>query len=120
MWENGRVAGVRTRRGDLRARVGSDSTVTPFQPLYGVYSAVNHSNPAERFSVERALRLYTLDSAALAFEEEDKGSIEVGRLSDLVVLSHDPMSVALEAIADIAVEMTVVGGEIVYPKEALC
>jgi predicted amidohydrolase YtcJ len=99
---------------------GSDSAVTPMQPLYGIYSAVNHSNPAERLSVERALRLYTLDNAALAFEEEGKGSIEIGKLGDLVVLSDDPMSVAPETIADIAVEMTVVGGEIVYAREVAC
>jgi len=99
---------------------GSDSTVTPMQPLYGVHSAVNHSNPAERLDVERALQLYTLDNAVLAFEERDKGSLEAGKLGDLVVLSDDPMSAASETIADIAVEMTVVGGEIVYSKGALC
>jgi predicted amidohydrolase YtcJ len=97
---------------------GSDSTVTPMQPLYGVHSAVNHSNPTERLGVERALQLYTLDNAALAFEERDKGSLEVGKLGDLVALSNDPRSVAPECIADIAVEMTVVGGEIVYSKGA--
>jgi predicted amidohydrolase YtcJ len=99
---------------------GSDSTVTPMQPLYGVHSAVNHSNPAERLDVERALQLYTLDNAALAFEERDKGSLEVGKLGDLVVLSDDPLIAALETIADIAVEMTVAGEEIVYSKGDLC
>jgi predicted amidohydrolase YtcJ len=95
---------------------GSDSTVTPLQPLYGVYCAVSHSNPAERLDIERALQLYTLDNAALAFEEADKGSIEVGKLGDLVVLADDPRTVAPEAIADIPVEMTVVGGKVVYSR----
>jgi predicted amidohydrolase YtcJ len=95
---------------------GSDSTVTPMQPLYGVCSAVNHSNPAECLDVERALQLYTLDNAVLAFEEEDKGSIQAGKLGDLVVLADDPIAVPPEVIADIPVEMTVVGGEIVYSK----
>jgi predicted amidohydrolase YtcJ len=95
---------------------GSDSTVTPLKPLYGVHSAVNHSNPAERLSVERALQLYTLDNAALSFEEGDKGSIEVGKLGDLVALADDPRAVAPEAIADVVVEMTVVGGEPVFRK----
>jgi predicted amidohydrolase YtcJ len=95
---------------------GSDSTVTPLQPLFGVYCAVNHSNPAERLAVERALQLYTLDNAALAFEEREKGSLEIGKLGDLVVLAEDPTHVAPETIADITVEMTVVGGEIVYPE----
>lgn len=93
---------------------GSDSTVTPLNPLYGVHCAVNHSNQEEHLDVERALQLYTLDNAALVFEEGDKGSIEVGKLGDLVVLGDDPNSVVPEAIADISVEMTIVGGEIVY------
>ena len=93
---------------------GSDSTVTPLQPLYGVHCAVNHSNPAERLEVEQALRLYTLDNASMAFEEADKGSIEVGKLGDLVVLAEDPFEVEPERIKDIPVEMTVVGGQTVY------
>jgi predicted amidohydrolase YtcJ len=97
---------------------GSDSTVTPLDPLYGVHCAVNHSNPAERIDVERALQLYTLDNAHMAFEEEDKGSIEVGKLGDLVVLAEDPTAVAPEEIANTKVVMTIVGGEIVYSKGA--
>ena len=95
---------------------GSDSTVTPMQPLYGVYSAVNHSNPAERLDVRRALQLYTLDNAALAFEEDEKGSLEVGKLGDLVVLAQDPFEIDPRQIMDIPVEMTVIGGEIVYER----
>ncbi|NIV30090.1 MAG: amidohydrolase family protein, partial [Anaerolineae bacterium] len=101
---------------DARIRVGggSDSTVTPMHPLYGVYCAVNHSNPAERIEVERALQLYTLDNAVLAFEEEEKGSLEVGKLGDFVVLAEDPLEIDPRNIKDIPVEMTVIGGEIVY------
>jgi predicted amidohydrolase YtcJ len=95
---------------------GSDSTVTPLQPLYGVHSAVNHSNPAERLEPERALQLYTLDNAYLGFEEADKGSIEVGKLGDLVVLDADPTAVAPEGIADIPALMTIIGGEVVYGR----
>jgi predicted amidohydrolase YtcJ len=97
---------------------GSDSTVTPLDPLYGVHCAVNHSNPAERLDVERALQLYTLDNAHMAFEEEDKGSIEAGKLGDLVVLAEDPTAVAPEEIANTKVVMTIVGGKIVYSDGA--
>lgn len=98
----------------IRVGGGSDSMVTPMQPLYGVHCAVNHSNPAERIEVERALQLYTLDNAVLAFEEEEKGSLEVGKLGDFVVLAEDPLEIDPRKIKDIPVEMTVVGGEIVY------
>jgi predicted amidohydrolase YtcJ len=98
----------------VRVGGGSDSTVTPLGPLYGVHSAVNHSVPDERIDVERAIQLYTLDNAYLAFEETEKGSLEVGKLADLAVLEQDPTRVEREQIADIQVALTVVGGEIVY------
>jgi predicted amidohydrolase YtcJ len=95
---------------------GSDSTVTPLNPLYGVHCAVNHSNPSERLGVERALQLYTLDNAALAFEEGEKGSIEVGKLGDLVVLSADPLAVEPNTIQELHIEYTILGGGIVYQR----
>jgi predicted amidohydrolase YtcJ len=95
---------------------GSDSTVTPLGPLLGVHAAVNHSNPAERVSVQEALELYTINAARIAFEEEEKGSLEVGKLGDLAVLAADPFQVAPEEIKDIALEMTVLDGQIVYQR----
>lgn len=97
---------------------GSDSTVTPLGPIYGIHCAVNHSNPRERVSAERALRLWTIDNARLAFEEHEKGSLEPGKFADLVVLSADPLSVAAAAIQDIAVEMTVMGGNVTFRRDA--
>ena len=95
---------------------GSDSTVTPLGPLLGVHAAVNHSNPAERVSVQQALELYTINAARIAFEEGEKGSLEVGKLGDLVVLAADPFEVAPEKIKEIPVDMTVLGGQIVYQR----
>ncbi|HSH79990.1 MAG TPA: amidohydrolase family protein, partial [Herpetosiphonaceae bacterium] len=76
----------------------------------------NHSNPAERISAARALQLFTIDNARLAFEERDKGTIEVGKLADLTVLREDPLRVAPERIKDIAVAMTIVGGEVRFKE----
>jgi predicted amidohydrolase YtcJ len=85
--------------------------------LYGVHCAVNHSNPGERLGVERALQLYTLDNAVMAFEETDKGSIEEGKLGDIVVLAQDPLEVDRESLGEISVDLTVVGGEVVYERD---
>jgi predicted amidohydrolase YtcJ len=93
---------------------GSDSTVTPLGPLIGVHAAVNHTNPAERVSVQEALELYTINGARIAFQETDRGSLEVGKLGDFVVLDEDPLEVARSRIKDIAVAMTVIGGDVVY------
>ena len=60
------------------------------------------------------MRLYTLNGAYASFEENIKGSIEVGKLADLVVLGSDPTQVDPLGIKDIQVEQTIVGGETVY------
>lgn len=96
---------------------GSDSTVTPLGPLYGMHCAVNHSNQHERVSAERALRLWTIDNARLAFEEHAKGTLAAGKLADLVVLDGDPLAVPPETIKDIQVQMTVMGGRITYAHD---
>jgi predicted amidohydrolase YtcJ len=102
-------------RAGLLIAGGSDSTVTPLGPLIGIHAAVNHSNPAERVSVQEALELYTVNAARIAFQESDRGSLRVGKLGDFVVLGADPFEVDPGHIKDIGVEMTVIGGEVVYP-----
>ena len=86
----------------------------PGEVLIGVHAAVNHSNPAERIDVQEALALYTINAARIGFTGQDRGSLEVGKLGDFVVLGEDPFEVDPERIKDIPVEMTVVGGKIVY------
>jgi predicted amidohydrolase YtcJ len=93
---------------------GSDSFVTPLWPLLGIHSAVNHSNPTERIDLQRAIEMFTINAARIGFEEKDKGSLEVGKLGDLVVLSEDPFQVDPTRLKDIKVERTVVGGKTVY------
>ena len=91
---------------------GSDCPVTPLNTIYGIHCAVNHSNPAERISPERALELFTIDNARLAFEEHEKGTITPGKLADFTVLSADPRAIDPQQIKDIDVTMTIIGGSI--------
>ena len=103
-------------RAGLLLAGGSDSTVTPLGPFIGVHAAVNHSNPAERVSVQEGLELYTINAARIAFQETDRGSLEVGKLGDFVVLAEDPFKADPGHIKDIPVEMTVIGGDIVHQR----
>ncbi len=93
----------------------------PFEPLMGIQSCVTRTDmngklwgASQRISVEEALRLYTQNGAYASFEEDIKGSIEVGKLADLVVLSHDITTVDPFGIIDIPIEQTVIGGRAVY------
>ena len=93
----------------------------PFEPLMGIQSCVTRTDSSgmvwgesQRVSVEEALKLYTLNGAYASFEENLKGSIEVGKLADLVVLGANPAAVDPMTIKDIPVERTIVGGETVF------
>jgi predicted amidohydrolase YtcJ len=61
-----------------------------------------------------ALRFYTLGSAWFSFDDDERGSIEVGKLADLAVLSDDYMTIPVEKIGDLESVLTMVGGRIVY------
>lgn len=93
---------------------GSDSMVTPMNPIFGIHSLVNHPNVNQRISVYEALQIFTINGAKIAFEEKEKGTIEPGKFADLVVLSEDPTSLEPCKIKDIRVLMTIVNGRIVY------
>ena len=68
----------------------------------------------EGLSVLEAIRLYTTYSAYAGVEEASKGSLEAGKLADLVVLSDDPFEIPVDALKDVRVETTVVGGRVVH------
>jgi hypothetical protein len=93
---------------------GSDSLVSPLDPLFGIRAVVNAPRPSQRLTVEQALRLYTLNAAALAFEEKEKGSLTPGKRADLVVLSADPRLVPPAELERVKVTMTVFAGKVVY------
>ncbi len=105
---------------------GTDAPVEPVTPIASLYASIsrktllgtpdNGYEPDEKMSREQALRSYTLDAAYGAFREDQKGSLEVGKWADLTVLNKDIMTVEEQEILDTEVEMTVIGGEIVYTK----
>lgn len=101
---------------------GSDSAVTPFPPLYGIYAAVTRKTQISRevagkaqcISVQDALRVFTMSGTWMTFEEKIKGSIEPGKLADMVVLGEDILAVDPDCIPEIPVLATFVGGRRVY------
>jgi predicted amidohydrolase YtcJ len=110
----------------VRVAFGTDWPVAPLDPLQTIYAAVTRATldgkrpggwvPEQKVGVAQALEAYTTGAACAEFEEGNKGSISVGKLADLVMLSGDPFRVAPEAIAGLKVAMTLVGGKVVYER----
>ena len=101
----------------IRVIGGSDCPMEPLDPMSGIQAAVTRKFfPEEQITVDEALQIYTVNAAYSSFEEDSKGSIEEGKLADLTVLSDNPRTVPVNEIGNIKVEMTIVGGKIVYQK----
>ncbi len=90
---------------------GSDSGVTPMDPLLGIHAAVTHSRPGERLSVEEAFQMFTI-SGALAGGTPDQGSLVAGARADVVILDRDPRQVS--DMREIKIRGTLVGGRLAW------
>ena len=95
----------------VRLAFGSDCM--PLDPLLGVHHAVNAPAESQRLGVTEALRAYTSGAAYAGFDEDRLGTVEVGKLADMVVLESSPWAQP-DAIRDIDVALTVVDGEVVH------
>jgi predicted amidohydrolase YtcJ len=135
-WAEGRIGAERCASSyacrsllDAGARLafGSDWSVAPLNPLLGIDAAVNRRTidgkhcdgwfPQQKISIAEAIEAYTLGSAYAAFQEKDRGSLEVGKLADCVVLSRDVLADSeRDHIADTNVLTTIIGGKIVHEK----
>jgi predicted amidohydrolase YtcJ len=103
---------------------GTDWYVAPLNPLLGLYAAVTRATldgknpqgwiPEQRITLAEAVEAYTLGSAFAEFQEKEKGSITAGKLADMVILSDDIFAIKAEAIRNVKVETTIVGGKLVY------
>lgn len=93
---------------------GSDTNVTPAEPLLGIHAAVNHPNEEQRVSVEQALRMMTIDAAYAGFNEKRQGSLTSGKDANFVVLDRDLLSTPPERIREVRVLETWYRGRCAY------
>lgn len=110
-----------------RLALGSDFPVEQVDPLLGFHAAVTRQDaerwpeggwhPEERLTRHEALRGFTLDAAYSAFQEDDLGSLEPGKLADFVILSQDIMAVRPETLLDTEVVATYLGGVPIYTRD---
>lgn len=103
---------------------GSDSPVAPLNPLFSVWGAVTRRTadeknlggwiPEQKITVEEAVRAFTWGSAYAEFQENVKGTLELGKLADLVILSDDIFTIDPAKIADVKVMTTIADGKVVF------
>jgi predicted amidohydrolase YtcJ len=103
---------------------GSDWFVAPLSPILGIYAAVTRRTidgnnlagwiPEQKVTVEEAVRAYTSSCAYAEFAEKNKGTLEPGKLADVVVLTHDIFSIDPAEIQQASAVHTIVGGRVVY------
>ena len=105
---------------------GSDWTVATIDPLWGIYAAVTRRTlddknpggwiPAQKITVDEALRAYTLGNAYGVFRERELGSLAPGKLADIAVIDHDLLTMPPESLATARVATTIAGGKVVYRR----
>lgn len=95
---------------------GSDGPCTDPDPIVWLHKAVNHSNPTESVSVRQALRMCTYNGYWTTFDEKDRGSLEVGKIADMVILSDNPYAVPSDKLCELKVEKLILGGEDYKPQ----
>jgi len=105
----------------VRATYASDYPPGPFEPMMGLQSMVTRTDMKgtlwggrQRITIDEAIRVGTLHGAYASFEERAKGSIQAGKLADLVVLGRDPYREPPESLVTIPIDRTMVGGRWVY------
>jgi predicted amidohydrolase YtcJ len=110
----------------VKLAFGTDWNVAPLDPMQSLYAAVTRQTldgknpggwfPEQKITLAEAVQAYTMGSAYAEFQEKDKGSITVGKIADFVVLSDDIFAIAPEKIRDVKVEMTFLGGKMIYSR----
>jgi predicted amidohydrolase YtcJ len=115
--------GTPVKKFGLFVALGSDNL--PINPMVGLYSAITRKGPSGRahglaeegVTRQEAIRMYTANGAFLSWEEKIKGTIEPGKLADMIVLPFDPLTADENSLLNGKVDMTFVGGKLVFERK---
>jgi predicted amidohydrolase YtcJ len=111
-WGTGRQPLRSLLEAGVHVAIGSDGAMNPFLNI--MFAVTHPANPREALSRAQALQAYTLGAAFAEFSEQQKGSISVGKLADIAVLSQDPLAAPIAALPSLHSVLTIVGGRVVH------
>ncbi|MHA1400945.1 MAG: amidohydrolase [Candidatus Heimdallarchaeaceae archaeon] len=98
---------------------GSDGPVTRPDPIKGIYSACNHFVPEQSLTIQEALRMFTIDAAYMSFDEKERGSLEAGKIADMVILNKNPLVMEPSDLLELKVEDLYLQGQKYKGKQSL-
>ena len=99
---------------------GSDAPCTPPDPITGIYGACNHPyDPAQSLTIPEALRMFTSEVAWMSFDEQERGTLEQGKIADMVVLNKNPLALDRKNLHELAVEQLYLSGRPYKPGMGL-
>lgn len=90
---------------------GSDAPVTPPDPIEGIFAACNHFNPDQSVTVAEALRMFTYEVARAGFDEKERGSLETGKIADMVILNKNPLEMDPRNLRELEIEKIILEGK---------
>jgi len=89
---------------------GSDAPCTLPDPIFGIYAACNHYVPGQSLTVAEALKMFTYQAAWTTFDEKERGSLEKGKVADMVILNRNPLEMKPDALLGLKVEALILNG----------
>ncbi len=122
LFEHGVAAGGGS---DHMQKIGGMRAINPYNPFFAMWVTLTRQprwtdqplHLEQRISREQAIRLYTINNAYLMFQENEKGSLEKGKLADFIILKKDILTCSLEDVRDMKVEQTYLGGKLIYQSQ---
>jgi hypothetical protein len=98
---------------------GSDAPCTLPDPIEGIYCACNHPVAGESLSIPEALRLFTYNAAWMSFDEKQRGSLEAGKIADMVMLNKNPLAMKPGELRELQVEALLLKGKPYQPGQGM-
>jgi predicted amidohydrolase YtcJ len=89
---------------------GSDAPCTEPDPIFGIWAACNHYVPEESLTIEQALALHTRNAAWTTFDDKERGTLEKGKVADMVILNKNPLTMKKSKLRELSVEKTILKG----------
>ncbi len=89
---------------------GSDAPCTLPDPIFGIHAACNHYVPGQSLTIPEALKMFTYNAAWTTFDEKERGSLETGKIADMVILNRNPLTMQPSELLDLKVEKILLNG----------